>query len=495
MIKRLLLSLLIITLGFSTFSFAPQPAEAGYKVGDIFSVPITYTGNDLVVAADLVIGVTNGELVSIQCGGSGFVVVLASGNRCLLIHVAPGLSSGTLATVQVKGTVPGTLVVNPTAGPTGALKNVLSLPVTGTITGGNFAIEQQSTPTPSPSSSSTPTPSPSSSNSPSSSPSNSASSSPTTTVSARATSSSTGDSITKTVESGAGNLISNTIVVSPNKIIPKSASANGGGSTATRPASGDVGDQTVITPAITATKMPIAIEKEGEVIVAAGALRASFNEPIDITLPEGDDTWINFQAYMAPGSSKPYAVLPQAMTLHKWVGQEEVVISLPKDLIIMPTDSTDAVLQWNGMVLAPYFIEDSDRFRHQLVLTIGDTATGMSFNQAVKITFQEKRRWSAAWRSHGDEELIKINTQCAKDISKTEQLPFHTECWQQDGEALVVWTNHFTQFSAYYPTSFVWILSIVAGVLIFAILFLIFRRYHYSLRHPAVRARKSIHKH
>lgn len=82
------------------------------NVGDLVSIPITFTSTEPVTAGDFTVAISGGVFENITCGSGTFETLsISSGLRCI-VYSPTGQTSGTVAYVVVKATQPGTIGVS-----------------------------------------------------------------------------------------------------------------------------------------------------------------------------------------------------------------------------------------------------------------------------------------------------------------------------------------------------------------------------------------------
>lgn len=429
---------IILFVALATLLLAPlsaTKAQASYIVGDTITVPISFTAASPVVLIEFTVSVQNGQLVSLQCGGSGFTFSLpTTANSCTGVHLAPGLTGAVVGTAQVKATTVGTLTVSAT----GQLSGLLGAPITGQYHGGTFTISEKSTAT-------TPTPTSSST----------ASAAPTTQPSGGVN---TNTNQTTSTTKATDTVTSSSQTTQSSSSDRSSATQNSTPATSRSAVTSSNGDsRVVLTNQETAGLQPTIIGQPNEMIFAAGALLPTNSDPIILNLPEEpNESWLNFQAYMKAGSNPPQVILPQAVTLVKTVDDLKVAVRLPKDLVISPALTNTEASAWDGRVLAPMITFD----RENEMVTVGNLNQKVLFSRPIELIFYDRPLGKVGLRQLATDPLQEITAQCSPDIATTHNLLNVNECYLHSEGNTHIWTNHATQYVMYAGST----VSVLAGI-------------------------------
>ena len=102
---------IIIALSFFLFVLFPMVSVA---YADEVSIPISYSANEAVTAADVNFIIYNGSIVSVTCGDefSGYEELITREAGCVVFHSSGGSKTGTIATIVVETIDPDLLSVD-----------------------------------------------------------------------------------------------------------------------------------------------------------------------------------------------------------------------------------------------------------------------------------------------------------------------------------------------------------------------------------------------
>ena len=114
-------------------------------------------------------------------------------------------------------------------------------------------------------------------------------------------------------------------------------------------------------------------------------------------------------------------------------------------------------LTWNGIMTLPTVQLNSDfkapSGKVDVVVELGSNDVELTFSNPIKITIEGMTDKKAAW-ARGTGDLTQIETECNSATDASNIDPTTTrECYFDDGNDLIIWTYHFTSFSAYTPSS------------------------------------------
>lgn len=174
---------------------------------------------------------------------------------------------------------------------------------------------------------------------------------------------------------------------------------------------------------------------------------------IPITVPATQQILLNFSDVVVNTSMRKNVTIGlNNFTLTREAATANYSVEIPAQTII------SAPLEWDGLLSVPTVNVSSfsapagepSASTVDVVIEVGSTVE-LNFTNPVKVVIGGQAGKRAGW-TRGGSTLTKITTECNSTTDPTninETGP--RECYIDDGNDLVVWTYHFTQFAAYTP--------------------------------------------
>ena len=134
---------------------------------------------------------------------------------------------------------------------------------------------------------------------------------------------------------------------------------------------------------------------------------------------------------------------------------EEVKLEIPSGIQIVSEN-----LYWDGNITLPTSKDSSSTelglgLEEEIVVEMGFANDKLTFDKAVKITLKGEAGKLVGYNS-GDGEFYEIDEVCSENTQENgNNLPAGGDCKIDDGDDLVIWSKHFTDFVTYTsPTMF-----------------------------------------
>lgn len=99
--KKMKKSTAVVAFSFLVASLVAAPVSAHGADDSTITIPITFTSNEVVTAADFEFQVANASIAEINCGGDGFSELIKDESGCVVFHPSGGETEGTLATLSL----------------------------------------------------------------------------------------------------------------------------------------------------------------------------------------------------------------------------------------------------------------------------------------------------------------------------------------------------------------------------------------------------------
>lgn len=134
-----------------------------------------------------------------------------------------------------------------------------------------------------------------------------------------------------------------------------------------------------------------------------------------------------------------------------------IEVSIPSNVTISVDDSN-----WTGAINTPVIKESSSvdfsttslKRNVSRIVEVGLPDTKLTFSKAVKILIPQETGKKVGY-SHGGGDLTQISTLCSYENNQTwadENLEESGDCYYDNGQDIIIWTKHFTQFVTYDET-------------------------------------------
>jgi len=150
----------------------------------------------------------------------------------------------------------------------------------------------------------------------------------------------------------------------------------------------------------------------------------------------------NFNALLVGGDGAKEVSIPEKITLEKPVGENNITIVFPQNLIIGALHLSQG-LNWDGKFNGPKILASSESCAGnqdvKTVVDIGLPDSQVTFSKNVEITFPGEYNSAAGYCF--DKQFKEISVACSNTLTN--------ECYLQKNKDLVIRTNHFTQFLTY----------------------------------------------
>lgn len=166
---------------------------------------------------------------------------------------------------------------------------------------------------------------------------------------------------------------------------------------------------------------------------------------------------------VSPNAADPVSLTVEDSQTIKLLGTENGTVTAPTDITII-NPSANAEIQipagteiisesndWNGTLLAPT-VQSNDSLEIDVdgevkfAVKVG-ADTALNFSQPVKLVLAGQAGHKAGYLNHSNE-FSAITERCDDDPATTITNNV-SECFTEDGNDLIIWTNHFSTFLAY----------------------------------------------
>ena len=185
----------------------------------------------------------------------------------------------------------------------------------------------------------------------------------------------------------------------------------------------------------------------------------------------------NFNALLEEKNGQLQVVLPDKIVLEKPIGEDQLKITLPKDVVMTVGETRAGEVVWDGKFNGPKILAaaqacHNDQAIH-LAIEVGRLDRQLLFSEPVTMEFPGKSNYRA--RYCFDNEVYPISAACPGS---------GPECSTNYGSILQIQTKHFTQFLVYKQTNwYLW--GTILGVTLLPLIALgiyLFRRYRASVQ-------------
>lgn len=167
---------------------------------------------------------------------------------------------------------------------------------------------------------------------------------------------------------------------------------------------------------------------------------------IPSSIPSDKVIRLNLKPLLSSGS----VTIPNDFTLTRQ-GTYDYSAEIPNGTIVTGGDD------WDGKIILPTIKTNSkysvSNGAVNVVVDLGGDIE-LTFNKAVKITIGGMAGKSAGW-TRGEGAVTKITNVCEFENDNPTNINSNSprECYANEGNDLVIWTYHFTEFVAYTPTA------------------------------------------
>ncbi|MBC8500717.1 MAG: PGF-pre-PGF domain-containing protein [Nanoarchaeota archaeon] len=197
---------------------------------------------------------------------------------------------------------------------------------------------------------------------------------------------------------------------------------------------------------------------EGEQEVVIDATNGATVETIAISsdVPDDQPVVVNFESVLNTSGAAPTITVSTNLTMSRETSVANYSVELSSGTVVTGPED------WNGLISIPTVQEITDfvapvvsgkTTEVDAVVEVGVLGVRLNFTAPVKLVLSGMTGKKAAFSFEGSQ-LTKITTQCANATDYT-GIPTAGECYFDDSTDLIVWTYHFTRFSAYTETDVV----------------------------------------
>ncbi|MCF7866298.1 PGF-pre-PGF domain-containing protein [Candidatus Woesearchaeota archaeon] len=177
------------------------------------------------------------------------------------------------------------------------------------------------------------------------------------------------------------------------------------------------------------------------------------NIDVPSTVDDDEAVVLNFEAVINTSGNQKTTTLVNQLNMSRKTTTANYSVSIPAGTQVQGDSS------WNGLVQLPTVINSAEMTAPSVsgkttsvdsVIEVGLSGIRLNFTQPIKILLEGMTGKNAAFSIDGTQ-LSKITTQCTNAAGAG--IPAAGECYYDDGTDLIIWTYHFTKFSAYTETT------------------------------------------
>jgi len=173
-------------------------------------------------------------------------------------------------------------------------------------------------------------------------------------------------------------------------------------------------------------------------------------------VPDDEPVVVNFESVLNTSGAAPTVTVSTNLTISRETTVANYSVELSSGTVVTGTED------WNGLISIPTVqlatdfvapVVSGKTTAVNAVVEVGVIGVRLNFSTPVKLVLAGMTGKKAAFNFEGSQ-LTKITTQCASATDYT-GIPTAGECYFDNNTDLIIWTYHFSRFSAYTETDVV----------------------------------------